>query len=95
MHQEPHILNFGKAGNGPELIVGIALAIEPMITRGTHKTKVLGDDWTVISQDKSRGAHFEHTYALLPDGKPFVLTAPDGGRERLGALGVSVSDLLA
>jgi methionyl aminopeptidase len=95
MHQEPHILNFGKRGNGPELIVGMALAIEPMITRGTHKTKVLGDDWTVISQDKSRGAHFEHTFALLPDGKPFVLTSPDGGREKLGNLGIVVSDQLA
>ena len=94
MHQEPHVLNFGKRGNGPELIVGMALAIEPMITRGTHKTKVLGDDWTVVSQDKSRGAHFEHSFALLPDGKPFVLTAPDGGRERLGLLGVEVSSLL-
>jgi methionyl aminopeptidase len=66
-----------------------------MITRGTHKTKVLDDDWTVISHDKSRGAHFEHTFALLPDGKPFVLTAPDGGRQRLGNLGVEVSEQLA
>ncbi|MEJ6618125.1 MAG: type I methionyl aminopeptidase [Candidatus Planktophila sp.] len=94
MHQEPHVLNFGKSGNGPELISGIALAIEPMITRGTHKTKVLSDDWTVVSQDKSRGAHFEHSYALLPDGKPFVLTAPDGGRARLGTLGIDISELL-
>ena len=95
MHQEPHVLNFGKGGNGPELIAGIVLAIEPMITRGTHKTKVLGDDWTVVSQDKSRGAHFEHSFALLPDGKPFVLTAADGGRAKLASLGVAVSDLLS
>jgi methionyl aminopeptidase len=95
MHQEPHVLNFGKRGNGPELIVGMALAIEPMITSGTHKTKVLGDDWTVVSQDSSRGAHFEHSYALLPDGKPFVLTAPDGGKEKLTSLGIEVSNLLS
>ena len=94
MHQEPHVLNFGKAGSGPELIAGLVLAIEPMITRGSHKTKVLSDDWTVVSQDKSRGAHFEHSYALLPDGKPFVLTAPDGGRSRLDALGIAISELL-
>ena len=94
MHQEPHVLNFGKRGNGPELIAGMALAIEPMITRGTHKTKVLSDDWTVVSQDQSRGAHFEHSFALLPDGKPFVLTAADGGRAKLATLGVEVSDLL-
>jgi methionyl aminopeptidase len=95
MHQEPHVLNFGKAGNGPEIIPGMALAIEPMITRGTHKTKVLGDDWTVVSHDKSRGAHFEHTYAICPDGKPFVLTSLDGGKAELARFGVEISDLLA
>jgi methionyl aminopeptidase len=66
-----------------------------MITRGSAKTKVLADDWTVVSQDGSRGAHFEHSFAILEDGKPFVLTALDGGREKLGALGVEVSSLLA
>ena len=93
MHQEPHILNFGKGGNGPDLIPGMALAIEPMITRGTEKTKVLSDDWTVVSQDHSRGAHFEHTYAIAPDGKPFVLTAIDGGRAELSRLGIEISEL--
>jgi methionyl aminopeptidase len=94
MHQEPHVLNYGRAGLGPELRPGMALAIEPMITRGSGKTKVLSDEWTVVSQDKSRGAHFEHSFALLPDGKPFVLTAGDGGRAKLGALGVEISDAL-
>lgn len=94
MHQEPHVLNFGKRGFGPELTPGLVLAIEPMITRGTHRTKVLKDDWTVVSADQSHGAHFEHTYALLPDGKPFVLTALDGGKERLGQLGVEISELI-
>jgi len=94
MHMEPHVLNFGKKGFGPEIAVGMALAIEPMITRGTHKTRILKDDWTVVSTDKSRGAHFEHTYCIAPDGKPFVLTALDGGRERLGSLGIEVSSLL-
>jgi methionyl aminopeptidase len=94
MHQEPHILNFGPAGNGPELTVGMALAIEPMITRGNEKTKVLGDDWTVVSNDSSRGAHFEHTYAIAPDGKVFVLTAFDGGKAELNRLGVEISTLL-
>ena len=94
MHQEPHILNFGPAGNGPELVIGMALAIEPMITRGNERTKVLSDDWTVVSHDSSTGAHFEHTYAITPDGKIFVLTAEDGGKEQLARLGVEVSDLL-
>ena len=94
MHQEPHILNFGPAGNGPELVVGMALALEPMITRGNERTKVLSDDWTVVSHDSSKGAHFEHTYTIAPDGKAFVLTALDGGKEQLGKLGIEISDLL-
>jgi methionyl aminopeptidase len=94
MHQEPHILNFGPAGNGPELVPGMALALEPMITRGNERTKVLSDDWTVVSHDSSKGAHFEHTYTIAPDGKSFVLTALDGGKEQLARLGVSISDLL-
>ena len=94
MHMEPHVLNFGKPGFGPEIVAGMALAIEPMITGGTHKTKILKDEWTVVSIDSSRGAHFENSYCLLPDGKPFVLTALDGGRERLGALGIEISEML-
>jgi methionyl aminopeptidase len=94
MHQEPHVLNFGKAGLGPDITPGLVLAIEPMITRGSERTKVLSDDWTVVSVDKSRGAHFEHSYAICPDGKPFVLTAIDGGREKLARLGVEISGLL-
>ena len=91
MHEDPHILNFGAPGMGPQLEVGIALAIEPMITRGSQKTKVLDDEWTVVSQDGSRGAHFEHSFAFAPDGKPFVLTALDGGKSDLGRLGVEIS----
>jgi methionyl aminopeptidase len=94
MHQEPHILNFGPAGNGPELVVGMALALEPMITRGNERTKVLSDDWTVVSHDSSKGAHFEHTYTIAPDGKAFVLTALDGGKAELSRLGVQISTLL-
>jgi methionyl aminopeptidase len=94
MHQEPHILNFGPAGNGPELVPGMALALEPMITRGNERTKVLSDDWTVVSQDSSKGAHFEHTYTIAPDGKAFVLTSLDGGEAELNRLGVQISTLL-
>lgn len=95
MHQEPHVLNFGRKGFGPKIVPGMALAIEPMITRGTEKTKVLGDDWTVVSTDGSRGSHFEHSYVICPDGKPFVLTAFDGGRVDLARHGVEISALLA
>jgi methionyl aminopeptidase len=95
MHQDPHVVNYGPPGLGAELTVGLALAIEPMITRGTEKMKTLSDGWTVIAGDKSNGAHFEHTFALLPDGKPFVMTAIDGGAADLGRLGVEISALLA
>ncbi len=95
MHQEPHVLNFGRAGQGPEITPGLALAIEPMITRGSARTKVLKDDWTVISTDGSRGAHFEHSYAICPDGKPFVLTSLDGGKSELQRFGIEISNLLA
>ena len=94
MHQDPHDLNYGPAGHGPELVAGMALAIEPMITCGSATTKVLKDDWTVVSIDKSNGAHFEQSFAFLPDGLPFVLTSIDGGRARLGALGIEISPLL-
>jgi methionyl aminopeptidase len=65
----------------------MALAIEPMVTLGSRQTRVLADDWTVATQDGSWAAHWEHTVAITPEG-PWVLTAPDGGAERLAALGV-------
>jgi methionyl aminopeptidase len=85
MHQEPHILNYGRPGRGPRLVTGMALAIEPMITMGSPRTVVLSDDWTVITRDRSVAAHVEHSMALLDDGV-WVLTALDGGRARLGDL---------
>jgi len=88
MHQEPHVLNYGKAGRGPELVPGLVLAVEPMITRGTHRNRTLADQWTVVSADASRAAHFEHTFTLMPDGRPYVLTSLDGGKSALAKLGV-------
>ncbi|WP_341717640.1 type I methionyl aminopeptidase [Micromonospora sp. FIMYZ51] len=85
MHQDPHVLNHGRPGKGPRLVPGMALAIEPMITMGSPRTEELADGWTVVTRDGSRAAHVEHTMALLPDGV-WVLTAPDGGRARLGDL---------
>jgi methionyl aminopeptidase len=74
MHMEPTVRNYGQAGQGPVLRAGMALAIEPMITRGERFTKELTDGWTVVSADGSRAAHFEHTVGITPDG-PWVLTA--------------------
>ena len=65
------------------LEVGLVLAIEPMVTLGSPETDLLEDDWTVATVDGAQAAHWEHTVAVTPDG-PWVLTARDGGRERLG-----------
>jgi methionyl aminopeptidase len=83
MHMPPDVPNYGNPGQGPRLAAGMALAIEPMITRGGEQTIELADGWTVITADASRAAHFEHTVAITPDG-PWVLTAEDGGVSRLG-----------
>lgn len=85
MHQDPHILNHGRPGRGPFLVPGMALAIEPMITMGSPRTLELSDGWTVVTVDGSMAAHVEHSIALLADGV-IVLTAMDGGVERLGDL---------
>jgi methionyl aminopeptidase len=92
MHMDPHILNHGRPGKGPELVPGMVLAIEPMITSGSPNTRELDDHWTVETVDGSLAAHWEHTVALLADGV-WVLTAEDGGRAELGARGVPVSTL--
>jgi methionyl aminopeptidase len=87
MHLPPNVPNVGRPGRGPRLVPGLALAVEPMVTLGTKETDVLSDDWTVVTADGSRSAHFEHTFTLTPDGA-WVLTALDGGEARLSALGV-------
>jgi methionyl aminopeptidase len=74
MHMEPVVRNYGPPGQGPRLRAGMALAIEPMITRGARHVAELDDGWTVITTDGSRAAHFEHTVAVTADG-PWVLTA--------------------
>jgi methionyl aminopeptidase len=85
MHQDPHVLNYGRPGRGPRLVPGMALAIEPMITMGSAVTQELADGWTVITRDGSTAVHVEHTIGLYDDGV-WVLTAEDGGRARLGDL---------
>jgi methionyl aminopeptidase len=74
MHMDPVVRNYGPPGQGPRLRAGMALAIEPMITRGTRHVAELDDGWTVVTTDGSRAAHFEHTVAVTAEG-PWVLTA--------------------
>ncbi len=73
MHMDPFLPNVGPPGRGPKLTPGMALAIEPMLTRGTHLTEELDDGWTVVTLDGSRAAHWEHSVAVTSDG-PVVLT---------------------
>lgn len=87
MHQPPEVLNYRTRERGPRLRAGLCVAIEPMLTRGSRMTRVLGDDWTVVTQDGERAAHWEHTVAIGPDGV-WVLTAADGGVAGLAPFGV-------
>ncbi|MGA8328939.1 MAG: type I methionyl aminopeptidase [Mycobacterium sp.] len=73
MHMDPFLPNEGQPGRGPLLAPGSVLAIEPMLTLGTRKTTVLDDEWTVVTADGSRAAHWEHTVAVTEDG-PRILT---------------------
>jgi methionyl aminopeptidase len=73
MHMDPFLPNEGAPGRGPHLAPGSVLAIEPMLTLGTTRTNVLDDEWTVVTADGSRAAHWEHTVAATDDG-PRVLT---------------------
>lgn len=82
MHMDPVVPNLGEPGTGLRLRAGMAICIEPMITRGSRFNTELDDGWTVVTDDGSRAAHFEHTVAITAGG-PWVLTATDDERDRL------------
>ena len=73
MHEDPQVPNFGQPGEGIELKEGMTLALEPMINRGSWRTRVAANKWTVLTADGGLSAHFEHTIAIT-DGEPEVLT---------------------
>lgn len=72
MHEDPSIPNFGKAGTGPILQKGMALAIEPMILEGKKDTRILGDGWTVKSKDGKLTCHYENTVVITDDGYEII-----------------------
>jgi methionyl aminopeptidase len=76
MHEEPQIPNFVEGKSSPKLRPGMTLAIEPMVNTGLPGVKILNDGWTVITQDGSLSAHFEHT-VLVTEGEPEILTWPE------------------
>jgi methionyl aminopeptidase len=73
LHEDPQLPNFGKPGEGPELMEGMTLAIEPMVNTGGWEVVILDDGWTAVTKDKSLSAHFEHTVAITSNG-PNALT---------------------
>jgi len=75
MHEGPQVPNYGKPGTGMPLKAGMTIAIEPMVLVGTAETRVLPDQWTVVSADGSLTAHFEHSVAVT-EGEPLILTVP-------------------
>jgi len=72
-HEEPQVPNYGKPKRGPRLVSGMTIAIEPMINVGGASIRTLDDKWTVVTQDGSLSAHFEHTVAVTENG-PRILT---------------------
>ena len=74
-HEDPQVLHYGEANTGPELKPGMTFTIEPMINMGRAGTRVLGDQWTVVTRDGSPSAQFEHTVAVTTDGAE-ILTLP-------------------
>lgn len=76
LHEDPQIPNYGPPARGPQLKVGMALAIEPMVNVGLPAVKVLEDGWTAVTIDGRRSAHFEHTVAITENG-PEILTRLD------------------
>jgi methionyl aminopeptidase len=74
LHEDPPVPNYGPPGRGPEIAPGLVVAIEPMVNVGGWDTRLLADEWTVVTADGSLSAHFEHTVAVTEDG-PTVLTA--------------------
>lgn len=87
MHEDPPVYNFAVRDLGPKVVPGLCVAIEPMITAGSNKTKVLKDGWTVSSKDGSDASHWEHTVAVHDKGI-WVLTAEDGGAAGLAPYGI-------
>jgi len=92
MHMDPQIPNYGVAETGPKLPSGFTGAIEPMVTLGTSSTRVLGDDWTVVTADGTRACHWEHSVAVR-EGGIWILTAIDGGEAALEASGAAFAPI--
>ncbi len=77
-HAPPNVLHYGRPGTGPRLEEGMFFTIEPMVNLGRPETKVLADDWTAVTRDKSLSAQFEHSVGVTPDGAEIFTLSPGG-----------------
>lgn len=77
-HAPPNVLHYGRPGTGPKLEEGMFFTIEPMINLGRPETKILADEWTAVTRDKSLTAQFEHSIGVTSDGCDIFTLSPDG-----------------
>ena len=75
-HDAPNVLNYGRAGEGPELLPGMFLTVEPMVNAGRPDVKVLSDGWTAVSRDRSLSAQFEHSVGVTETGCEIFTLSP-------------------
>jgi methionyl aminopeptidase len=85
MHEGPQLPNYGVAGRGLLLRAGMTIALEPMVLAKSYRTRVLPDEWTVVSEDGGLTAHFEHSVAITDSG-PLILTALDESQTRIATV---------
>src|SRR5690606_11279407 len=76
-HEEPQVLHYGQPGTGLRLEAGMTFTIEPMINAGKRHVKLLPDNWTVVTRDRSLSAQWEHTVLVTPDGVEVLTKRPD------------------
>jgi len=74
LHEEPNVPNYGRPNTGTRLVKDMTIAIEPMATLGTDKVYIAEDEWTILTQDGSRAAHFEHSVAITEEGAEIITT---------------------
>jgi methionyl aminopeptidase len=75
-HTNPEVLHYGRPGEGPELKEGMFFTIEPMINAGRYEVKILDDEWTAVTRDKSLSAQFEHTIGVTKSGYEIFTLSP-------------------
>jgi methionyl aminopeptidase len=76
-HEDPQVLHYGDPGTGFELVPGMTFTIEPMVNAGNRQVKLLQDNWTVVTKDRSLSAQWEHTVLVTDTGYDVLTRRPD------------------